>query len=558
MNFFAKHRVAIALIGIVIIGAGFRLWNLGSAELTFDEGLYAFRSIGYLDYLESAAQPTPVHWFENNPLPWWTKLSFHDHPPLFFLIQHICFAMLGDSLLVARIPSALAGIASILLIFFVVRRLFKNIFPELTLNGLSPMSIGGLIAAALISVNFAHVFISRLAMMESVLIALSLLNILTFLRFMENPRRWIAFGATFGLVLLTKYVGIFLMPAYLAVIALQQPALFKNWRMYAAALLAAILFAPVVIYNIMLYKTFGHFDLQFSYLFGKMPPYWQGDSGKTQESFSRIFMNLRALYSPLLLILGTAGVILATGARRAIPTGRQARNALSLVLFTGASITFLLIAVGSAPRFTALYIISIIPLASFAILRCTERFPKREVLTVALGIIIASETVFTVKAQFTDTPNYGVVQLDRYLDGVFGSARPVNVPRHPSPTLDSVIQTYARNIPATIPPSGIIYDDNLAVGPMLWLFSRRQYYHGIPIMPASVFLEAQKTGNTAMFKNVALYFVKAENGAPLKRAHVGAAENIEKIFIANKNNPQFTAADDAGRAAFKAYRFTVN
>ncbi len=557
MNFFTKHRVIIALTCIVIIGAAFRLWNLGAAELTFDEGLYSFRSIGYLDYLESAAQPTPVQWFGATPLPWWTHLSFHDHPPLFFLIQHIFFAMFGDTLLVARLPSALAGIASILLVFFVVRRLCKNVFPALMLNGLSAHDLAGLIAAALTSVNFAHIFISRLAMMESVLVFFILWNILAFLRFMENPRRWIAFGATFGLVLLTKYVGFFLAPAYLAIIALQQPVLFKHWRVYAAGGLAILLFSPVVTYNLELYKNFGHFDLQFSYLLGKMPPYWQGESGKTQEPFSHILMNLRALYSPLLLLLGTAGIILAVTLRRAMPTGRQARNTLSLVIFFAVSITLLLVATGSAPRFTALYIIPLIPLATLAILICAERFPKPALIVAAFGIIIASETAFTIKTGFTDTPNYGIAQLDRYLDGVFGNARPANIPRHPNPTLNSVIQTYTRVLPATLPPSGIIYDDNLSVGPMLWLFARRQYYHGTPIMPASAFLEAKKQGGTAMFKNVILYFVKAGDAAPLKHVHNPSADDLQTLIQnAGKKDADVTVRDDSGTVAFKVYAFT--
>lgn len=532
-----KNCVVIALITIVAIGAGFRLWNLGNAELAFDEGLYNFRSIGYLDYLESAAQPTPVQWFGDSTLPWWTKLSFHDHPPLFFLTQRAFFAVLSDTLFATRLPSALAGIAAILVIFFIARRLLNN-------------DLAGLIAAALISVNFAHVFISRLAMMESVLITLTLLNILAFLRFIENPRRWITFGATFGLVLLTKYVGVFLLPVYVAIVALQQPMLFKNRRLYAAALLALLIFIPVIVYNVMLYKNFGHFDLQLSYLFGKMPAYWQGESGKTQEPFGNIIANLRALYSPLLLLLGLTGAVYAV-------VVHNTRKILALPLALGASVTLLLIATGSAPRFTALYIIPLIPIAASALFILFKRFPKPQLLAAMLGVVIAIETVFMIRHEFKNASDYGVAKLDRYFDGVFGEARPANTPRHPNPNLDTIIQAHAKNITATLPPTGIIYDDNLAVSPMLWLFSRRQYYHGIPIMPASVFLEAQKSGNTAMFQNVALYFVKAGDGAPLKHARVAAAEEIEHALIVANAQPAFTATDSDGARAFTVYKFTT-
>lgn len=532
-----NRRIIVALAIIVAIGAGFRLWDLGNAELTFDEGLYAFRSVGYLDYLESAAQPTPVQLFSGRALPWWTRLSFHDHPPFLFLVQRVSFMALGDSLFAARLPSALAGIAAIMLMFFIVRRLLQS-------------DVAGLIAAALVSVSSAHVFISRLAMMESVLVALLLLNILAFLRFIEHPRRWIAFGTSFGLVLLTKYVGVVLLPVYIAVIAIQQPALFKHWRAYAAGALAILLFSPVIIYNIMLYKNFGHVDLQLSYLFGNMPAYWQGESGKTQEPFGNIIANLRALYSPLLLLIGLAGAVYAVAVR-------AARKTLALPVIAGASVTLLLIAVGSAPRFTALYVVPLIPLAASAFFIFLKQFPKPKLLAAALVIVIAAEASFMIKNEFENTPNYGIAQLARYFDDVFGDARPANLPRHQNPTLDSAIRTSAEEIPATLLPSGIIYDDNLSIGPMLWLFSRRQYYHGIPVMPASVFLEAQKSKNTAAFQYVALYFVKAGEGAPLKRARVTAAEEIEKALAAGGVKPAFAAIDGDGIRAFTVYAFKI-
>ena len=46
-------KPAYLLAAIVIVGAVLRLWGLGSAELFHDEGFYAFRSIGYLDYIQN-------------------------------------------------------------------------------------------------------------------------------------------------------------------------------------------------------------------------------------------------------------------------------------------------------------------------------------------------------------------------------------------------------------------------------------------------------------------------------------------------------------------------
>ena len=171
-----KWKTLWILAFILLIGAVLRFLGLGSSELLFDEGLYALRSIGYLDYLDAAAQPTPVEWLANQDLPWWTSLSFHDHPPLIFLIQHLSFKLFGDSLFAARLPSAIFGILSILLVYLIALRITN-------LNKLRIPNSFALIAAALFSISFAAVGVSRLAMMESVLFFFILLNIYFFLRF---------------------------------------------------------------------------------------------------------------------------------------------------------------------------------------------------------------------------------------------------------------------------------------------------------------------------------------------------------------------------------------
>src|SRR3989344_2226941 len=127
------------LIAILLLGAVLRFWGLGSAEIFHDEGLYAFRSIGYFDYIQNDTQTTPVQWLAvrtsaelsrtpspNGSLPFWTSLSFHDHPPLFFLVQNIFFRIFGDSLFAARLPSVLAGLGSIYLVYLIGKKLSKN------------------------------------------------------------------------------------------------------------------------------------------------------------------------------------------------------------------------------------------------------------------------------------------------------------------------------------------------------------------------------------------------------------------------------------------------
>ena len=64
-NGFGKLTTRHFLIAILLIGAILRFWGLGSAEIFHDEGLYAFRSIGYVDYIQNDDQTTPVQWFRD-------------------------------------------------------------------------------------------------------------------------------------------------------------------------------------------------------------------------------------------------------------------------------------------------------------------------------------------------------------------------------------------------------------------------------------------------------------------------------------------------------------
>ncbi len=63
-----------------------------------DEPAYLVRSMGWHDSLGSNLQSTPAQWFDS--VPWWSNLSFHDHPPLVFAVNKVSFSLFGDSLFV--------------------------------------------------------------------------------------------------------------------------------------------------------------------------------------------------------------------------------------------------------------------------------------------------------------------------------------------------------------------------------------------------------------------------------------------------------------------------
>ncbi|MEK7078266.1 MAG: glycosyltransferase family 39 protein [Patescibacteria group bacterium] len=541
------------LVVVIAIAAIIRLWSLGSDELVFDEGLYAFRSIGYLDYLESPSQTTPIQWLADKPqLPLWLNFSFHDHPPLFFLIQYLFFEAFGDSLMVARLPSALAGIGAVILLFLITSRLLKN-------------KLAGLFSAAIMAVSFASVSVARLSMMESLLFFLVLLNILFFLKFLEmdsagSPRDkkyWRQFGLTLGLAFLTKYVAFFLIPTYFVYLLICRRDLFRNRYLYQGLILAILVFSPVIIYNLYSYQTFGHFDLQFGYLLKqKLPWDTAAIGGKTQEPFSNIFSNLSAIYSIPFLIISALGFFIALA-------NKKLRQNSWLIILATIFMTLLFGVIGSAIRFVAMYALAMSFFSGVTFLILWDK--KQKIAIVVLSLFLIYELASSINFIFLNPPDYGVVKLDKYFDSVLGNARAEIIPTHSNPHLNKVIQKFAAGRPATLKPTGpdgtvgagIIYDDNIAAPSMLWLFSRRQYYQGLPIMPTSAFQEKIKT-DPSVFNGFELYFIKGEPAAPLKPLDLtGAAAQIEQSLIQSKLNPTAIIKTSSNNIAFKVYKFSL-
>ncbi len=479
-----------ALMVIVIISAILRFWGLGSAEIFHDEGFYAFRSIGYLDYIQNDSQTTPIQWFANTALPWWTNLSFHDHPPLFFLVQHLFFALFGDSLFFARLPSALAGIASIVLIFLIGRRVFKD-------------ERAGLLMALLLGINHIHSWISRSALMESVQILAALACLYLFLLFLEDAKKWFWVGALLGISFLIKYTSIFLVPVFAVILLMKYRQLFLRKELWYACALAAVIFSPVLMYNFNLYRSVGHFDLQFAYLFHQATPEWQASLGKIQDPFSDIGGNLLAMYSIPFLLLAASGFVL--GIRGLFMKEKWAIMAVSSVLM----ITLILVAIGSAYRFIALYSPFFVILAAAFLLWLEAYVNDRNIFMIVLAVVIVYELYFTFDGIFLTFPDFGVVKLDHYFDQVFNGSRPAFPPNSSNPHLEKIIEENLSNYPASTTPSLLVYDENISLSERLWVFTRRVYYHGIPAVTTGQFKALLRTQGTGALKNYKIYFVKA-------------------------------------------------
>ncbi len=519
---------------IIFVAAAFRLWGLGSAETFHDEGAYAFRAIGYLDFLSNESQTTPVQWFRDGALPNWTKLSFHDHPPLYFLTVHIFSAIFGDNLFALRLPSAIAGILSVILIYLILRRITKNEY-------------AGILAAALLAVNNLHILMSRSLMMESMLILFILAAIYAFILFLEDKKRWFWLGLSMGLVALTKYTGAFLVPVFLLYALIFRRDIFKSGYLYAAVGLAMLIFSPVIIYNFGLYSATGHFDLQLSYLFGQDTPEWTAQVGKGQYPFSLIGQIMVDMYSVLFLILALCGLVYAATRFKADKVQIAFLFVLMIVF-----VTLTLLATGSAQRFVALYLAAFVPVIVILVAYLWNKWGGEWWFRVSIAVFLIYEAAFAVNGIFVTFPDFGILRLDKYLEEQTGSLASRYPPESPNRHLNAVIKKYLTRLSPSNKTIILIYDENISLSQRLWLFTRRTFYHGVTAQSVRLFKSLLRDRGLAEVRGYDLYFIRASENTILN-PYFGTNDGLDfesflrselglspvKVIYGHKNLPMF-------------------
>lgn len=181
------------ILFILFVSFAFQLKYLGLHALHLDEGLYAgwaLRVFERGDLFLNGAQGV-------------------DKPPLLFYLQAIGYALFGVSANTARVPSLLAGLGSVYLVYLIG----KNYFSKLA----------GLSGAFLLAISPLHIAYSVSAFTDSLLVFWILFS----LYFLGN-KRFTAAGAAWGLALATKQFALLVLPALLLVILIQTQAWEKD------------------------------------------------------------------------------------------------------------------------------------------------------------------------------------------------------------------------------------------------------------------------------------------------------------------------------------------
>jgi 4-amino-4-deoxy-L-arabinose transferase-like glycosyltransferase len=186
----ALNRERIAMIGLLLVGFGVRVWHLGTQSLWLDEALSVIFSRPNLRALL-------------------TILATQDlHPPLYYLVLHFWMRLVGSSEFAVRFVSVAFGLPAIPATFLLGSSLFADSTGRK--RGFDRGRQVGLIAATLVALSPFLVYYSQEARMYSALATFGVLSSLALWRLHEEPecRRWrVAYVVFTAGVIYTQYLG---------------------------------------------------------------------------------------------------------------------------------------------------------------------------------------------------------------------------------------------------------------------------------------------------------------------------------------------------------------
>jgi 4-amino-4-deoxy-L-arabinose transferase-like glycosyltransferase len=281
------------VIGLVLILAVLRCVFAATLDLRFDEAYY---------------------WT-------WSKepvLSFLDHPPLIAWSVRLGTALFGDTLFGVRFAGLVAMALTQLLLADIVRRRTSPhwVWPVVFVVLAMEASLDFSIMTAIVQPD-----------VPLVLFQTALLWALARLDDTRDPKWWLAAGVFGGLMLLSKYSAVFVVPAMLAY--LLWPPRNRGWLLtiwpWLAAAIALLLFAPVLIWN----AQYDWVSFKFQFARATVP---------LQFSLPWIggYIGLQfGLIGPLLCPVVAAGTIIA------LVRGYRQRDPLLILLTTTAVVPFL-------------------------------------------------------------------------------------------------------------------------------------------------------------------------------------------------------------------------
>ncbi len=554
-------RIALIIVSFLIT-AFFLGFRLGKGDPVTDEVELAFRALGDMDFFATPFQTTPLEWFSGSV--WWTHLSFHDHPPVIFALGHLVFKMFGDSLLTLRIPFAILGLGSLVLLYLFSRKLFDEKI--------------ALIALAIAAVNTYLTWIGRIGLQEELVIFFNILSLYLLTKVEQRRIFFIFWGIAFGLGVLSKYTAVIILPVSILYLWYFNPIELKKKSFYLSLLLAVLVFSPVLIYNVAMYHAVGHFDLQLSSLLHEnVSAHWQTLPGK---QIGTIWSRLATFYPNLwnndlpfaLLFLPSLIFLLFLYARSRL--GSQGKFLFWVIILYHLLITV----IGPSQRFLVMLVPWGIIVIAYALFAVWKR--NRLVFYVLIVSIFIYQVYYNFAANLSysyDTESawrysklrlesgaFGYNELENYLVGLLDTKKPAV--KLGFPTKLKFVESFraedfrgiSENPEA---PYLVIYDPRVNQVAKLWLYDRRYYYDGWPFVSVDEFLTVQKVA-PQYFSDLGVkdYFYIAATeatfvGAPVP--HSQAAKFEQERFLDEKIVAEKEIVNRQGQKVFSIYRFSL-
>lgn len=552
-----KYLALILLLAFVLI-----FFRLTRADIIKDDAHYSFRSIQYLDYMASQKQTTPLQWF--GEIPAWSKLSFHDAPPLVFLVQHSFFKIFGVNAFAAKLPFALAGLLSVALVFLITRQLYS--------------ARTALLASLFLAVNNYFIWISRVGYLESIALLFILGAIYFLLKSRASVNYIFLFGLSLGLAFLSKYTSFYLIPFFLAYVFWQRRDLIgeHKYKFIPALLITLVLFLPVIIYNVLMFKTKGHFDMQFAALFNQSVTDWPiieraAGAGFFGNFASIIHTLINAFSLPVFLLFCLALFFLLYEEIR-FRTGKHLVVLLNLLF-----LTTIFMLTGAADRYLPLYAPFFAIAAAYPLGLRTFLGSQKIFVSSAIFVFIAHQLFFTVNTNHLYKPlgrpniaystvrieNFGFKQLDNYFEALLKGTKADPWAMYPDfHNIPELVERGKKlNTDENLKPfsSLILYDRNIDWFGRMWVFERRRLLKNYLLFSFDELFE-QSQLNKNLFTDVGVnsaYIVLAagknkDDGSAIE-SFSDKAGNVESYLKSVGASPEKIIYNPAGEEAFRVY-----
>jgi len=223
MGLLNKWRIAFLVLALTYFV--FILLNLTKQPLNWDE-------VGHLNRALELQNG-----FYNN----FVRDSFY--PPLFSVLIKVSFDLFGASLFSARLVSAGFSILSLWVVFELAYTMYgKKV---------------ALLSAFLLAVMPGYFWLSRLALLEIMLVFFFMLSLFLFFRWLNSRKNWLLVlsGLALGFGFLTKYQVIAIVPVMVAVMVVlgrgQLKRLFSRFALLIVAAVVVIVPWLIIVYNVL-------------------------------------------------------------------------------------------------------------------------------------------------------------------------------------------------------------------------------------------------------------------------------------------------------------------